>query len=152
MPLRTRSVEVMMECLYEQPGYPDLPKDILSPASAIAVAYVYEDGDAPEVIGGGTINILPGRATRIENLDVTRASSTGQVVDVATGNALQTGQVLISARAINGAEVHVSGPVASNGAFNIATPGLAALPGPIDLNLMYGNKEYAVATITLSLP
>jgi hypothetical protein len=151
-PSETRSVEVMTECLYDQPGHPDLPDEIrTTPLVLAAVSYVLENGDAPEVIGGATIEIRPGPAITIDNLDVSRNNASGRVVDVATATPIAGGRMLVSARSADAIELSFVDSVVAGGRFDVATPGLVSLTGPIDVTLTYSDGAAAICTIRLGL-
>ena len=152
-PSQTRTVEVMIECLHGQPGHPDMPDHLLSaPVINAAVAYLLDRGDAPEVLGGGTIEVRPGRATTIEGLDVSRRSSIGRVIDVATGTPKQGGGVVVVARASDGRELPFDGTVSPGGTFSIQTPGVDAMLGPVEIELMFVDRQNAACSVRLLVP
>jgi M6 family metalloprotease-like protein len=151
-PAETRSVEVMTECLYDQPGHPDLPDELLqTPNILAAVSYVLESGDAPEVLGGATIEVRPGRAITITDLDVSRSNANGRVLDVGTGTSVNGGRVLVSTRSAEGIENSFIDSVTAHGTFDVATPGLAGLAGPVDVTLIYSDGGSNVCEVRIAV-
>jgi hypothetical protein len=150
---QSRSVEVMVECLHSQPGHPDLPDQLLhTPVITGAVGYVWDGGDSPTPLGGGTIEIGPGRATTLEGLDVSRESARGRVVDVATGAPKAKGRILVAARGADGTELAFSDHVSADGSIAVQTPGVDRLPGPVEIEVMFADQENAVCTVRLPVP
>jgi M6 family metalloprotease-like protein len=150
---QSRSVEVMVECLHSQPGHPDLPDHVLhTPVITAAVGYVWDGGDSPTPLGGGTIEIRPGRATTFEGLDVSRESARGRVVDVANGAPKAKGRILVAARGADGTELSFSDHVSADGSIAVRTPGVDRLPGPVEIEVMFADQENAVCTVRLLVP
>ena len=152
-PSQTRTVEVMVECLHGQPGHPDMPDHLLAtPVINAAVGYILDGGDAPETLGGGTIEVRPGRATTIEGIDVSRRSSLGRVIDVATGAPKTAGGVLVAVRAADGRELSFADAVGAGGAFSVPTPGVDTLLGPVEIELLFADKANATCSVRLVVP
>jgi M6 family metalloprotease-like protein len=152
-PAQTRTVEVMVECLHGQPGHPDMPDHLLTtPVINAAVAYIVDGGDALEALGGGTIEIRPGRATTMKGIDVSRRSSIGRVIDVATGAPKTAGGVLVAVNAADGRELSFTDTVGADGAFSILTPGVDTLLGPVEIELLFADRQNSACSVRLVVP
>lgn len=141
-PGETRTIEVMFECLLHHPGFPDLPEHkIMTTPNIVAILGLIDDpsSDAPQVIGGTTVHVIPGRATRFEGLDVGVTGASGRVVLVETGVPVADGSVLVVGRAADGVELSATAEVVGDGRFRVRDFGLNDLARPIEVEVAYMN-------------
>jgi hypothetical protein len=124
------------------PGFPDLPEHkIMTTPNVVAILGLIDDpsSDAPQVIGGTTVHVIPGRATRFEGLDVGVTGASGSVVVVDTGAPVADGAVLVIGRAPDGTELSATVEVSGDGRFRVRDFGLDGLARPIEVEVTYMN-------------
>lgn len=142
-PGETRTVEVMFECLLDHPDFPDLPREeIMRTPNVVAVLGMVDDpgSDIPTVIGGATVHVVPGRATRFRELDLGLGGGVGRVLFNDTGAPVEDGEVLVSARSTDGTEIVATAPVDASGRFRVTLPGGPNLARPVRMDLTYVNR------------
>ena len=142
-PGETRDVEVMVECVADEPAFRDaVPRDRLFrvPNIVTTVAAIREpESDVTEPIGGATIEVRAARAAEISQLDVSRRNASGRVRLVDDGSAPPRGADVVVATRANaaGGEASHRTALGADGAFAVDTPDFARLPGPLEIDLVY---------------
>lgn len=124
-PGESRTVELMVECIADEPPFNDTvtPAELYANPNIVSAVAVIEDGtdDVSTPIGGATIEVRAARRTRLASLDISAANSIGRV-ELADGTPVKTGEVVIAIRP-DGAvpEVVYRTTLTKAGAFSVAT-------------------------------
>jgi M6 family metalloprotease-like protein len=146
-PGESRNVEVMVECVADEPAFRDaVPRERLFrvPNIVTTIAAVREpESDVTEPIGGATIEVRAARAAELTQLDVSRRNASGRVRLVDDGSAApRGGEVVVATRAnAPGGEASHRTALGLDGAFAVDTPDFARVSGPLDIDLVYAGDE-----------
>jgi hypothetical protein len=139
----SRQVEVMVECIADEPPFADIvpAKELYGvPNVVTAVAVILDDGsDVPEPIGGATIEVRAARGTGFRELDVSRRNASGRVLLMADGSPATGGEVVLATRpgAMTG-EIAYRSAVGADGRFAVSTPDFLTLGGgPVAVDVCF---------------
>lgn len=156
-PGETRTAEVMVECIADEPLFADtVPTDVLygTPNVISAIALVQDgDGDVPVPVGGATIEVRAGRRTQFTGLDVSAANTLG-TVELTDGTPVTDGEVVVATQPSGTIpELVARTRVGTDGRFALDTPDVQAVVAAgssVALDVLYlGAGQFAPVSATV---
>jgi M6 family metalloprotease-like protein len=141
-PGETRDVELMVECVANEPAFKDrVPLGALYGEANVvtAIATVLDPGsDVVQTIGGATIEVRAARAATLNALDVSRTGASGRITLVSDGTPVPAGgNVVVTGWDNAGKELSHHGRTAGDGRFTVNTSSFAALPTASTVEITY---------------